>query len=125
MIGSHYSSSEGRTQRKKDKEQKKKGCFGYLERFDEYCMKPIFIHKYTKEKEQEADTFANDFTADGGKLVESEYGRSITTLRVRRRREKKGGSVYMKAGRTTMVNRDVIRQLSVDDNFRGETTRIN
>ena len=29
-----------------------------IERFDNFCMKPIFIHKYTKEKEQIADDFA-------------------------------------------------------------------
>jgi len=51
-----------------------------IERFDNFCMKPIFIHKYTKEKEQIADDFANDFCVDGGKKVEHQFGRSITTV---------------------------------------------
>ena len=41
--------------------KKKKGCFSYIERFDEFCMKPIFIHRYNKAKQLEADDFANDF----------------------------------------------------------------
>mmetsp|Transcript_3834 Transcript_3834/g.4440 ORF Transcript_3834/g.4440 Transcript_3834/m.4440 type:complete len:80 (+) Transcript_3834:1746-1985(+) len=42
-------------------------------------MKPIFIHKYTKEKEKKADNFANEFV-QSGKKIESEYGRSITSV---------------------------------------------
>ena len=38
-------------------------------------MKPAFIHKYSKKKEQEADDFAHDFITDGGQIVESEYRR--------------------------------------------------
>ena len=55
--------------------REKGGCIAILARFDEHCMKPAFIHKYSKKKEQEADDFAHDFINDGGQIVESEYRR--------------------------------------------------
>ena len=52
----------------------RRGCCGYMEKFDNFCMKPIFIYKYTRQAEKEMDDFANDFTQDGGKIVENEFG---------------------------------------------------
>ena len=88
VAGSFVDSESNQERRRKKK--KTKGCLGYILKFDESCMKPIFIHKYTKEKEAEADHFAKDFTEDGGQKVESEYGRSITTQGVRRRKKNRG-----------------------------------
>ena len=36
-----------------------------MHRFDEFCMKPIFIRKYTKEKEDMADEFVDIYNEAG------------------------------------------------------------
>jgi len=61
------------------KRKRKTGCIDYMSRFDEFCMKPIFIRKYTAENERIADEFVetymetgekieHDFAKQGGKL---------------------------------------------------------
>jgi len=85
------------------KSKKSKGCFYYIGRFDEFCMKPIFIYKYTKNKAKEADDFANDFVQDGGKKVELEFGRSITIKK--NLDNKSGGSGSMKQSSTMDARR--------------------
>lgn len=54
--------------RRLSRKGKKSGCWGYLQRFDEFCMKPIFIRKYTPEKERVADEFFNTYQEDGTSL---------------------------------------------------------
>ena len=49
------------TQRK----PKRKSCGNYLQRFDEFCMKPIFIRKYTSDKAHMNEAFFNDFIEKG------------------------------------------------------------
>ena len=43
----------------------RKSCGSYLMRFDEFCMKPIFIRKYTPDKAHAAEDFANDYIEKG------------------------------------------------------------
>ena len=47
----------------------------YLQRFDEFCMKPIFIRKYTPEAEKLADEFINTYIEEGNK-IENEFSKS-------------------------------------------------
>ena len=47
----------------------------YLQRFDEFCMKPIFIRKYTPEAEKLADEFINTYIEDGNK-IENEFSKA-------------------------------------------------
>ena len=63
-------SSQARRQRREKK--KRKSCGAYIARFDEFCMKPIFIRKYTPESERLAENFAYEFMEKGEKN-EKEY----------------------------------------------------
>ena len=47
--------------------KKRKSCGSYLQRFDEYCMKPIFIRKYNPEKAHLAEDFVYDYIEQGEK----------------------------------------------------------
>jgi len=38
-----------------------------MQRFDEFCMKPIFIRKYNPEKAHMAEAFAYDYIEQGEK----------------------------------------------------------
>lgn len=48
--------------------KQKKSCVSYLQRFDEFCMKPIFIRKYTAENERLADMFVETYMETGAKI---------------------------------------------------------
>ena len=48
--------------------KQKKSCASYLQRFDEFCMKPIFIRKYTAENERLADLFVETYMETGAKI---------------------------------------------------------
>ena len=63
-------SSQARRSRREKK--KRKSCGAYIARFDEFCMKPIFIRKYTPEAERLAENFAYEFMEKGEKN-EKEY----------------------------------------------------
>lgn len=41
--------------------KKRKSCGSYLKRFDEFCMKPIFIRKYDAAKARMAEDFVYDY----------------------------------------------------------------
>ena len=62
-------------QSSKKKKKKGKGCFHYIMTIDEMCMKPIFIRKYTPEKEQEDDEFMNTYMEEGNK-IEHQFAKS-------------------------------------------------
>ena len=47
--------------------KKRNSCGSYLQRFDEYCMKPIFIRKYNPEKAHLAEDFVYDYIEQGEK----------------------------------------------------------
>ena len=52
--------------------RKRNSCCGYLQRFDNFCMKPIFIRKYTPEKERQQEAFVNDFI-EKGSMTEKQF----------------------------------------------------
>ena len=66
---------EDRTQKKV--KPYKVGCARYLQRFDEAIMKPIFIHKYHRQKAQDDVDFYNVMVEDGNHL-EAMYKRQKT-----------------------------------------------
>ena len=49
-----------------DQQAKRKGCAFYLHRFDEVIMKPIFIHKYERNRVKTAKEFFELMNEDDG-----------------------------------------------------------
>ena len=47
--------------------KKRKSCGSYLKRFDEFCLKPIFIRKYDPTKMRLQEDFAYEFNEQGCK----------------------------------------------------------
>ena len=62
---SQVSNLEGQDSQVKTKKRQRKGCGHYMQRFDEFCMKPIFIRKYNPEKAHMAEAFVYDYIEKG------------------------------------------------------------
>ena len=62
-TGGSYEASGSR----RKSEKKRKTCGSYLKRFDEMCLKPIFIRKYNPEKAHLAEDFVYDYIEQGEK----------------------------------------------------------
>ena len=58
---------EFRTSLKSKNKKKNKYCCFYLRRFDEFCMKPIFIRRYNAKKAHMAEEFAFEYMKLGDK----------------------------------------------------------
>lgn len=66
--GSQVDGGSGVSPRRNTEHKKKrKSCGSYLQRFDEFCMKPIFIRKYNPEKAHLAEDFVYDYIEQGEK----------------------------------------------------------
>ena len=64
-TGNQDSAAAGR--RSSSHHKKRKSCGSYLQRFDEFCLKPIFIRKYDPEKAHMAEDFVYDYMEQGEK----------------------------------------------------------
>ena len=48
--------------------KKEPGCMVFIKRFDEYILRPIFIHRYEKDKREKAFEFYDLLMHDGARI---------------------------------------------------------
>lgn len=64
----HSSEEEEGSQKKQKQKRGNKGCGLYIQRLDQLILRPIFIYKYEKDKEERAAAFYDMFEHEGTEI---------------------------------------------------------